>query len=112
MEEPLTLLERAKVASRCDSALDLDPLPILLDDMEDTAERAYSGHPDRLYLIGAEGRIAYAGGRGPSGFDPDELEAAIRSELELEASEDLPETNGKKRTKPSRNRSLIPTDSR
>ena len=110
VEEPLTLLERANIATRCDSALDLNPLPILLDDMQDTAERAYSGHPDRLYLVGAEGRIAYAGGRGPFGFDPDELEAAIRVELELEDAGETPQKSPEKR--PNRGgRSLKSTDS-
>lgn len=36
---------------------------------------------DRLYLVGRDGRLTYAGGRGPMGFEPDELEAAIRVEL-------------------------------
>jgi hypothetical protein len=84
VEEPQTLDERKQVAARCDAKLDLDPLPILIDDMDDTAEKAYLGWPDRLYLVGAEGRIAYAGARGPMGFEPDELEDAIRDELGLE----------------------------
>ena len=37
--------------------------------------------PDRLYLVGKDGKITYAGGRGPRGFKPDELEDAIREEL-------------------------------
>lgn len=84
VEEPLTLDERRQVATRCDKALDLDPIPILIDDMKDTAELSYMGHPDRLYLVGKEGRIAFAGGRGPMGFSPSELEEAIRAELELD----------------------------
>jgi hypothetical protein len=34
--------------------------------------------PDRLYLIDTQGGIAYKSGRGPMGFKPQELEAAIR----------------------------------
>ena len=41
----------------------------------------YGGWPDRLYLIDGGGRIAYQGGEGPFGFDPDALEAAVRAEL-------------------------------
>ena len=40
-------------------------------------DRAYAALPDRLYLIDAEGRIAYKSGQGPMGFKPEELEAAI-----------------------------------
>ena len=49
--------------------------------MEDTAGSAYDAHPDRLYLVGRDGRIAYRGGPGPFGFDPEELAAAIRAEV-------------------------------
>ena len=84
VEEPRTIEERREVASRCDVALDIWPMKILIDDMKNTAGAAYAGHPDRLFLVGKEGRIAYAGARGPRGFDPDELEDAIREELSLE----------------------------
>lgn len=83
VEEPTTLTERRAIAQRCDIALGLTPMKVLLDDMKNTAGSAYSGHPDRLYLVGKEGRISYAGDRGPRGFMPDELEDAIRSELEM-----------------------------
>ncbi|MCH8913658.1 MAG: hypothetical protein IIA33_08845 [Planctomycetes bacterium] len=35
--------------------------------------------PDRLYLIGVDGTIAYKSGQGPMGFRPEELDAAITS---------------------------------
>ena len=38
---------------------------------------AYAAWPDRLYLIDMEGKVAYAGGIGPSGFKPIELQQAI-----------------------------------
>jgi hypothetical protein len=49
--------------------------------MKDTANRAYSAQPDRLYLISKDGTIAFGGGKGPGGFKPDELEDAIKKEL-------------------------------
>lgn len=49
--------------------------------MDDRVNQAYQGHPDRLYLIGKNGKVAYAGGKGPHLFAPDELVAAIRAEL-------------------------------
>jgi hypothetical protein len=48
---------------------------------------AYNALPDRLYLIGKDGRIAFKGGHGPLGFKPAELEAAIETELALLRSE-------------------------
>ena len=38
--------------------------------MDNTAARAYKAWPDRLYVIGLDGRIALAGARGPWGFKP------------------------------------------
>ena len=83
VEEPTTLEERRAIARRCDIAIGLAPMTILIDDMKNTAGTAYAGHPDRLYLVDQAGRVSYAGDRGPRGFDPDEFEDAIREELKL-----------------------------
>jgi len=87
VEEPLTIEERLAVATRCDAKLDLSPFTVVIDDIEDTASTAYAALPDRLYLVDKEGRVAYAGGRGPREFFPNELEDAIREALELEPIE-------------------------
>ena len=84
LEDPLTLAERRAVAGRCMASLELVALPALVDELDDAANRAYAAWPDRLYLVGKDGRIAYQGGRGPFGFDPDELEAAIQAHLDRE----------------------------
>lgn len=55
-------------------------IPCLVDDMQNTAQKAYAGWPDRLYVVDAEGKVAYKGGRGPKGFKPDEARAKL-SEL-------------------------------
>lgn len=80
--DPTTKEERHEVAKVCMTKLELRDLPALIDDLDDTANDAYAGWPDRLYLIGRDGKVAYHGGRGPFGFSPDQLEAAIKSELE------------------------------
>jgi iodothyronine deiodinase-like protein len=54
---------------------------VLLDDVDDAIARGYGGWPDRLYLIGRDGRVAFQGDEGPFGFKPEELAAAIESEL-------------------------------
>jgi hypothetical protein len=53
----------------------------LVDNMDAKVELDYMGWPDRLYLIGAGGRIAWKGDPGPRGFAPAQLEAAIQKEL-------------------------------
>ena len=57
-------------------------MPALVDDMEDSVSKAYAAKPDRLYLVGKEGKVVYRGGRGPSGFHPEELEEAIKKLVE------------------------------
>jgi hypothetical protein len=49
--------------------------------MDDAAGQAYNAMPERLYLIGKDGRIAYKGGVGPMFFFPDEWERAIGDHL-------------------------------
>jgi hypothetical protein len=56
-------------------------MPVLIDGIENEAARRYGGWPDRLYLIGRDRRIAFQGGEGPFGFKPEELKAAIETEL-------------------------------
>ncbi len=81
IEDPITDLERQSVAKTCMAKLALDPIPAVLDRIDDKVNDAYKGWPDRLYLVGKDGNIAYGGGRGPFGFKPDELEDAIGAEL-------------------------------
>lgn len=82
MEDPVTYGERRAAANTCSIKLDLEPMPMLVDDMDDTANKAFFAWPERLYLIGRDGMIAYTGEPGPGGFDPDGLEQAIKRQLE------------------------------
>ena len=81
VEDPTTIEERRAVGKLCLSRLALAEIPALVDDLDDSASRAYDAWPDRLALVGRDGRVAYFGGPGPNGFLPDELEEAIRREL-------------------------------
>lgn len=74
--QPKTGAERTRAAVHCCDSLKM-ALPLLVDDIDDTVGRAYSGFPDRLYLIDREGRVAYKGGRGPFGYKPRELEQTL-----------------------------------
>lgn len=77
---PQTVSEREQLASTCVLHLNLS-IPTLLDDMTNEVDMKYAALPDRLYLIAADGRVAYRSGPGPWGFKPDELEAAIEEYL-------------------------------
>ena len=74
--QPKTKEDREAIAAKCCSTLKMT-IPLLVDGLDDAVGRAYSGMPDRLYLIDKHGRIAYKGGRGPFGFKPGELEQSI-----------------------------------
>jgi Iodothyronine deiodinase len=64
------------VAARCCEALHVT-MPLLVDEIDDRVGHAYSGMPDRLYVIGRDGRVVYKGGRGPFGFSAAEMEQAV-----------------------------------
>jgi glycine/D-amino acid oxidase-like deaminating enzyme len=78
--DPKTLEERRAVANRCKVALEYG-IPTYVDEMDDAVNKAYAAMPTRLYLIGLNGRVVYAGGLGPWGFKPTELAAAIEAYL-------------------------------
>lgn len=74
--QPQTWEERLELARTCCLRLGLT-VPLLLDGMENEADRAYQAWPERLYVIGTDGTILYRGGKGPYGFRPDELEVFL-----------------------------------
>lgn len=72
--------ERAFVAGACVRKLGIK-FPALIDGFENQAESAYTGWPDRLYLIGHGGHILYKSKPGPFGFHPQDLAEAIKASL-------------------------------
>ena len=77
VEAPETLEEREKIAARCTAKLKLT-IPVVIDGMDDAVEKVYAGWPDRIYIVGKDGKIAYKGKPGPRGFNPKEAEAALK----------------------------------
>ncbi len=73
---PKNLDERYGVASSCVRNLHLS-IPALIDNFDNTTEIAYTGWPDRLYLIGRDGKVVFKTEPGPFGFDPKALEAEL-----------------------------------
>jgi hypothetical protein len=81
VNDPSSDAERHEVAAACALRLQIR-MPVLIDPIDDRIARAYGALPDRLYLIGKGGHVAFQGEPGPWGFSPPQLEAAIESELE------------------------------
>jgi len=69
--------ERCETAQNCVTKLSLE-IPPLVDDLANSTEMAYTGWPDRLYVIDRAGKIAYKSPAGPYGFKPAEVEAALK----------------------------------
>jgi type I thyroxine 5'-deiodinase len=68
--------ERSLVAGACVRKLGIK-FPAVVDGFENSTEKAYTGWPDRIYLIDAKGRVAYKSRPGPFGFKPQELRSAL-----------------------------------
>ncbi len=90
--QPRSKEEREQVATKCSAALEMT-MPLLVDELDDRVGHAYSGMPDRLYVISRDGRVVYKGGRGPFWFNPAEMEQSLIQCLIEEGS------RGKDRTK-------------
>lgn len=69
--------ERGYIAGACVRKLGIK-FPAVLDDFNDSTERAYTGWPDRIYLIDSQGRIAYKSKPGPFGFHANQLADALQ----------------------------------
>lgn len=73
-----TFLQRNEAAETCVVKLGIH-IPALVDDMQDSTERAYTAWPDRLYIVDREGRVAFKSKAGPFGFNPAAMSAGLRS---------------------------------
>ena len=78
--QPKTYEERVGVCTQFQKLIK-PGMSVVVDDITDPAGKAYSGMPARLYVIDAQGKVAYKGGRGPFGFKPGEMEQALAMSL-------------------------------
>jgi Iodothyronine deiodinase len=83
---PQTAAERAATAETCVATLAIK-MPALVDGIDNRIERAYTGWPDRLYIVGKDGRVRYKSAPGPYGFSTTDLEDALTTMLEQSARE-------------------------
>src|SRR4051812_30176715 len=76
VKQPRDQGERDDAAHKCCGTLGIT-MPLVVDELDDHVGHLYSGMPDRLYVIGRDGRVAYKSGRGPFGFKPGEMEQTL-----------------------------------
>ena len=74
---PKSFEERGEVADSCVRKLGIQ-IPAVVDDFQNSTEAAYTGWPDRLYVIDREGRIALKSKPGPYGFKPADVAATLQ----------------------------------
>jgi Iodothyronine deiodinase len=82
---PKTDEERAMVAGACVRKLGIK-FPAVIDGVENYTEVAYTGWPDRLYLLDSNGKVAFKSKPGPFGFKPADLGAAIKKLPQAQAT--------------------------
>ena len=68
--------ERVGVAGLCAKELKVE-FPILVDDMQNGAADLYTAWPTRMYVVDANGKIAYKSRPGPFGFEAAGLGEAL-----------------------------------
>ena len=77
---PRDFEERDSVAGACVRKLGIK-FPAVIDGFDNTTEKAYTGWPDRIYLVDTQGRIVYKSKPGPFGFKPQQLSSALAQML-------------------------------
>lgn len=75
-QDPQNYDERANLTEVCSTNLGIE-FPALVDTLDNRTEIAYTGWPDRLYVVDRNGRIAYKSAAGPFGFKTDQLAKSL-----------------------------------
>jgi hypothetical protein len=86
--QPLDFSSRLDAATQCSAHLEIN-MPLAVDELDDRVGHAYSGMPDRLYVIDRDGWVTYKSGRGPFGFLPGEMEQSLVLTLLEQAEQEL-----------------------
>jgi hypothetical protein len=69
LNDPRTQADRELVANQCCRELKFD-FPAVVDTMDDQTAVDWAAWPERIFVVGVDGRVAYAGEQGPWGFWP------------------------------------------
>ncbi len=84
LASPKDLGERSALAQTCTTALAVE-FTAVVDELDDRTDEAYTAWPERLVLVGRDGRIRWLSRPGPFGFEPAELEQQLE-QLSLESA--------------------------
>lgn len=79
-DQPKTDAERKAAASILVDRLQYR-IPVALDPIDDRVGKAYAAWPERIYIVGRDGRIVYKGDVGPFGFKPEKAETSLAAHL-------------------------------
>jgi hypothetical protein len=72
--QPKTTGERVAIANDFAKRFQYE-IPLVVDPIENPANAAYAGWPERFYVVDERGVIVYKGKPGPFGYHPEEVEA-------------------------------------
>lgn len=75
--EPTSFAARTQLGQMCVVKLGIK-FPAVVDGFDNATERAYTGWPDRLYVIDREGKVAFKSPPGPFGFHPKGVEETLQ----------------------------------
>lgn len=81
IHDPQSMERRREVAGQCEQTLQYG-IRTYFDEMDDPVMTAYAAWPERLYLVDEMELVVYAGGPGPDGFVPAELQQALNRHLQ------------------------------
>jgi hypothetical protein len=79
-ESPPTMADRMKMAQTLCAAHEMQ-MPILVDEVDDGAGKAYGAWPERAVLVDQDGTVVFASSQfpGPNPFMVQELEQALQA---------------------------------
>ena len=73
-----TLEQRCNAARLMLDSVEFHNCAVMVDNMDDEANKAYAGRPIRLYIIKNQ-EIEYAGGTGPTFYNPSDVKQWLQS---------------------------------
>lgn len=76
--QPKTMAQRIAIANDFVRRFKY-PIPLLIDSVDNPADKIYAGWPERFYVLDRDRKIVYKGKTGPFGYHPEEVEAWLAS---------------------------------
>lgn len=76
--QPKTTEDRVRIANDFVRRFHFE-LPLVVDRIDNPANAAYSGWPERMYIVDENGTIVYKGKPGPFGYHPEEVAAWLKA---------------------------------